>query len=187
MADAGRGRPAGRCSRCWRRSPRSRRRRRRRARPGDRQQERPAPGGALRARPRDRHEPRGVFAERGIATKPSRSRRRSTARLVAARERAVPRSAPRESRFAAGRVPVFANTTGRPYPDDADAARALLADQLARPVEFVARDRGDVPSRASDLPRSRPRRQADRPGRRDPRRPPSTHALAVDASRGAAR
>ena len=35
-------------------------------------------------------------------------------------------------------IPVFANSTGEPYPDDPDAARALLAGQLARPVEFVA-------------------------------------------------
>jgi NAD(P)-dependent dehydrogenase (short-subunit alcohol dehydrogenase family)/acyl carrier protein len=32
---------------------------------------------------------------------------------------------------------VFANTTGGQYPDDAAAARDLLAGQLARPVEFV--------------------------------------------------
>jgi acyl transferase domain-containing protein/NADP-dependent 3-hydroxy acid dehydrogenase YdfG len=35
-------------------------------------------------------------------------------------------------------IPVLANTTAQPYPDDPDAARALLAGQLARPVEFVA-------------------------------------------------
>ena len=35
-------------------------------------------------------------------------------------------------------VPVFANTTALPYPADPDQARALLAGQLARPVEFVA-------------------------------------------------
>ncbi len=36
------------------------------------------------------------------------------------------------------RFPVFANTTAALYPDDPAAARDLLAEQLARPVEFVA-------------------------------------------------
>jgi acyl transferase domain-containing protein/NAD(P)-dependent dehydrogenase (short-subunit alcohol dehydrogenase family) len=36
------------------------------------------------------------------------------------------------------RIPVFANATGTPYPDDPQTARELLASQLARPVEFVA-------------------------------------------------
>jgi acyl transferase domain-containing protein/NADP-dependent 3-hydroxy acid dehydrogenase YdfG len=36
-----------------------------------------------------------------------------------------------------GTLPVFANSTAGPYPDDAAAARDLLAGQLARPVEFV--------------------------------------------------
>ena len=36
------------------------------------------------------------------------------------------------------RVPVYSNATGAVYPADAEEARALLADQLARPVEFVA-------------------------------------------------
>jgi acyl transferase domain-containing protein/NAD(P)-dependent dehydrogenase (short-subunit alcohol dehydrogenase family) len=34
-------------------------------------------------------------------------------------------------------IPVYANTTALPYPEDPAAARALLAGQLARPVEFV--------------------------------------------------
>ena len=37
-----------------------------------------------------------------------------------------------------GRIPVFANTTGSLYPDDAESARELLAGQLSRPVEFIA-------------------------------------------------
>ncbi|SIO57161.1 polyketide-type polyunsaturated fatty acid synthase PfaA [Singulisphaera sp. GP187] len=40
--------------------------------------------------------------------------------------------------FTAPRIPVYANTTASPYPDDPDAARSLLAGQLAEPVEFVA-------------------------------------------------
>jgi acyl transferase domain-containing protein/acyl carrier protein len=35
-------------------------------------------------------------------------------------------------------VPVFANSTGDPYPEDAEEARELLADQLSHPVDFVA-------------------------------------------------
>ncbi|MCA8955931.1 MAG: SDR family NAD(P)-dependent oxidoreductase, partial [Planctomycetes bacterium] len=42
----------------------------------------------------------------------------------------------REVAIAAGTMPVFANTTGAEYPADAGAARALLAGQLAAPVEF---------------------------------------------------
>ena len=39
--------------------------------------------------------------------------------------------------FHAAQLPVFANSTGREYPRDPQAARDLLAHQLARPVEFV--------------------------------------------------
>ncbi len=38
----------------------------------------------------------------------------------------------------AGRFPVYANTSGAPYPAADEEARALLAGQLARPVEWVA-------------------------------------------------
>ena len=40
--------------------------------------------------------------------------------------------------FREARVPVYANTTAAPYPVEPAAAKALLAGQLARPVEFVA-------------------------------------------------
>ncbi|MFQ5411359.1 MAG: beta-ketoacyl synthase N-terminal-like domain-containing protein, partial [Phycisphaerae bacterium] len=39
--------------------------------------------------------------------------------------------------FETGAIPVFANTTGRAYPEEASAARRLLAEQLIRPVDFV--------------------------------------------------
>jgi acyl transferase domain-containing protein/NADP-dependent 3-hydroxy acid dehydrogenase YdfG len=39
--------------------------------------------------------------------------------------------------FARGLVAVYADSTAEVYPDDAVAARALLAEQLARPVEFA--------------------------------------------------
>ncbi len=34
-------------------------------------------------------------------------------------------------------IPVFANTTAAPYPDDPEAIRRLLAHQLAKPIRFV--------------------------------------------------
>ena len=39
--------------------------------------------------------------------------------------------------FAPARVPVWANTTGEPYPADSVAARALLAGQAAHPVRWT--------------------------------------------------
>ncbi|QEH37091.1 Phenolphthiocerol synthesis polyketide synthase type I Pks15/1 [Aquisphaera giovannonii] len=39
--------------------------------------------------------------------------------------------------FTPATMPVFANSTGRPYPDGAEESRELLAGQLSRPVEFV--------------------------------------------------
>ena len=82
-------------------------------------------------------------------------------------------------------TPIFANTTAGPYPGDADDARALLAGQLARPVEFAAMieamaDTGITTfvevgpdARLSGLIRA----TLDAPGR-------PAHVLAVDASRG---
>jgi len=34
-------------------------------------------------------------------------------------------------------IPVYANTTAKPYPDDPAEARLMLAEQLAKPVDFV--------------------------------------------------
>jgi acyl transferase domain-containing protein len=48
------------------------------------------------------------------------------------------RAALERVRLSSGMFPVFANTTGERYPDDAAATRDLLANQLACPVEFVA-------------------------------------------------
>ena len=48
------------------------------------------------------------------------------------------RAALAECSFTPARLPVFANTTAQEYPAEADAARDLLAKQLAAPVEFVA-------------------------------------------------
>ncbi|MBW2707742.1 MAG: SDR family NAD(P)-dependent oxidoreductase [Deltaproteobacteria bacterium] len=40
--------------------------------------------------------------------------------------------------FSKGAIPVFSNTTGKKYPATAGAARELLANQLAKPVDFMA-------------------------------------------------
>ncbi len=77
------------------------------------------------------------FEEQGIRTRTLEVSGAFHSRFVAAARgpfaetlRAVP--------MAAARVPVYANATGALYPDDPEAARALLAEQLVRPVEFVA-------------------------------------------------
>ena len=58
-------------------------------------------------------------------------------RLVA--DAAVPlRQGLEAVRINAGTLPVYANTTGEPYPADETAAKDLLARQLAQPVEFVS-------------------------------------------------
>jgi len=43
-----------------------------------------------------------------------------------------------EMTLADAQIQVYANTTAAPYPAEATAAKKLLAEQLARPVEFVA-------------------------------------------------
>ena len=40
-------------------------------------------------------------------------------------------------KFKSAKIPVFSNTTGKPYPKKLDAVRDLLANQLANSVEFV--------------------------------------------------
>ncbi|HEU4394088.1 MAG TPA: KR domain-containing protein, partial [Planctomycetota bacterium] len=47
------------------------------------------------------------------------------------------RAALGDTEIRASRIPVFSNRTASEYPEDADAARDLLAGQLAEPVEFV--------------------------------------------------
>jgi len=39
--------------------------------------------------------------------------------------------------WGSGSIPIYANATGEPYPEDPQAAKDLLARQLASPVEFV--------------------------------------------------
>ena len=42
-----------------------------------------------------------------------------------------------EMDLAAPRIPVWSNVTAEPYPADADGVRALIADQVAKPVKFA--------------------------------------------------
>ncbi len=44
----------------------------------------------------------------------------------------------RSVEFKQGKIPVYANATAQPYPDDVNRVRGLLARQLAQPVEFVS-------------------------------------------------
>ncbi len=59
----------------------------------------------------------------------------------------------RDIPFAAGTAPVFANTSGLPYPAVAEEARQLLAFQLASPVEFV--DEIEISTPAVSAPSSK--------------------------------
>ncbi len=39
--------------------------------------------------------------------------------------------------FNTGKIPVYANTTAKPYPKAVDKARQILAEQISKPVEFI--------------------------------------------------
>jgi acyl transferase domain-containing protein len=78
-----------------------------------------------------------LLGDRGLTSRPVPVSAAFHSRAVAAAERPL-REALDSIRVGASAIPVFANATAQPYPEDAEAARALLAGQLARPVEFVA-------------------------------------------------
>ncbi|MGE5754550.1 MAG: beta-ketoacyl synthase N-terminal-like domain-containing protein, partial [Planctomycetaceae bacterium] len=78
-----------------------------------------------------------LFEGRGIATRRLDVSAAFHSRFVA-EVREPFHEALRAVAFAPARLPVYANTTAARYPDDPDQARALLAGQLAQPVEFVA-------------------------------------------------
>jgi acyl transferase domain-containing protein/NADP-dependent 3-hydroxy acid dehydrogenase YdfG len=80
---------------------------------------------------------RQVLSERKIPNQPLAVSAAFHSRAVAAAEGPL-RAALDSIAFQPATIPVFANTTAEPYPGDADAARSLLAGQVARPVEFVA-------------------------------------------------
>ena len=78
-----------------------------------------------------------LLGERGLTTRQVSVSAAFHSRAVASAENAlgeILNAVP--VRFSA--IPVFANATAEPYPDQSGAARAMLASQLARPVEFVA-------------------------------------------------
>ncbi|SNB46800.1 type I polyketide synthase [Geobacter sp. DSM 9736] len=78
-----------------------------------------------------------ALASRGIPCKALPVSAAFHSRLVAAAREPF-FAAMEEVQFPEGTVPVYANSTGTPYPAEPAAARELLAGQLAKPVEFVA-------------------------------------------------
>ena len=138
---------------------------------------------ALRAGRRDRARRQSLRATRKIAThavrgvaglsQPARRERRGDPfRACSTRSRSRPRA-----------IPVFANTTALPYPADPAPARALLAGQLARPVEFVAQIEAMYRMGARTFLEVGPDAKLTALVRVDPRGTRAS-ALAVDASRG---
>ncbi len=79
---------------------------------------------------------RRVLADRGITTRAIPVSAAFHSRFVAAAREPFRRTLELVE-IAPSTIPVFANATAAPYPDDPRAARDLLAEQLARPVEFV--------------------------------------------------
>ena len=84
--------------------------------------------------------------------------------------------------FARSEIPVFANSTALPYPDDPDQARHLLADQLARPVAFVEQLEAMHQAGASTFLEVGPDSKLS--GLVRSTLGADVHAIAVDASRG---
>ena len=78
-----------------------------------------------------------AFARRGVTAKPLAVSAAFHSPAVAVAEGPF-RDALGSCEVRPSAVPVYANTTARPYPADPAEARALLAGQIARPVEFVA-------------------------------------------------
>ena len=92
---------------------------------------------ALRAGSRDRGAAKPLFAARQVATHPIGVSRAFHSRLVA--DAVDSFLAVLESvEIAPSAIPVYSNSTADPYPVDARSARAVLAGQLAAPVDFVA-------------------------------------------------
>ena len=78
-----------------------------------------------------------LFDDRGIATYALQVAAAFHSRAVAGAVGPL-RAALESIDLVASAIPVFANATAEPYPAEPEAARALLAAQLSRPVEFVA-------------------------------------------------
>ena len=96
------------------------------------------PGNACsRARPSRSSGAAEILADRRITTRPVPVSAAFHSRFVAEAQGPF-RDAVEMVDFRGASIPVFANTTAEPYPDDPESVRELLAGQLARPVEFVA-------------------------------------------------
>ena len=80
---------------------------------------------------------KGLFAARQMATHTVSVSRAFHSRLVADAVSSF-QSVLESVDFSPSQIPVFSNTTALPYPADPGTARATLAGQLARPVEFVS-------------------------------------------------
>jgi malonyl CoA-acyl carrier protein transacylase/NAD(P)-dependent dehydrogenase (short-subunit alcohol dehydrogenase family) len=78
-----------------------------------------------------------LFAARQIATHKVAVSRAFHSRLVSGAVDSF-QSVLESVDFAPSLIPVFSNTTALPYPADPGSARATLACQLARPVEFIS-------------------------------------------------
>jgi len=130
-----------------------------------------------------------AFAARGLSTRPLAVSAAFHSPAVAAA--AVPfGDALRVEAVAPGAAPVYANATAAAYPADPGEARALLAGQIARPVEFVAMvgamARAGVGTFLEVGPDAKlaglARAILDEPGAG---RPGGSRVIAVDASKGA--
>jgi len=77
-----------------------------------------------------------ICASRGIRATPLKVGAAFHSPLVAAAAKDFT-AALAEVEIFPGSIPVIANSTGAPYPADEDEARALLGEQLARPVRFL--------------------------------------------------
>ena len=122
------------------------------------------------------------LARRGVTCRPLAVSAAFHGPLVAASRQAF-RETLEELEFKPGLVPVFANATAAPYPANPDLARDLLADQLCRPVEFLAQVEAMYQSGARTFLEVGPDARLTGLvrsilGGRD------HHAIAVDASRG---
>ena len=80
---------------------------------------------------------RQILEDRRITTRPVPVSAAFHSRFVAEAERPF-RDAVEVVSIRKSAIPVFANSTAKPYPDDPGFVRDLLAGQLSRPVEFVA-------------------------------------------------
>ncbi|MGP0063709.1 MAG: SDR family NAD(P)-dependent oxidoreductase [Isosphaeraceae bacterium] len=80
---------------------------------------------------------RQILADQGITTRHVPVSAAFHSRFVAEAEAPFRKTVETVS-FRTSTIPVYANTTAEPYPDDSESTRDLLAGQIARPVEFVA-------------------------------------------------